>query len=284
MLWLDKHRPRTLDKMDYHQELSMRLKKLTKSNMLPHLLFYGAPGAGKKTRVQALLRELFGPGAEKLKQDKRTFKTPSRRSVEINTVSSNYHIEISPSDAGTADTFVVQEIIKEIAQSSPLHTMSLLGNQSKAMKIDSVGNEKGNDTKSSKVNKKKGGKPSFKIVLLSDADTLSKGAQHALRRTMEKYVVGCRLILVSESINKIIPPLRSRCLCIRVPAPTEEQVMDVMKKVLKVEERINRIADENAEKLLFRIAKLSERNLRRALLLLQTCHVISMSMRRICLL
>lgn len=32
----------------------------------PHLLFYGPTGAGKKTRIMALLRELFDAGVEKV--------------------------------------------------------------------------------------------------------------------------------------------------------------------------------------------------------------------------
>lgn len=38
---------------------------------------------------------------------------PSRNlEIELTTVSSNYHVEINPSDAGNNDRYVVQEIIK----------------------------------------------------------------------------------------------------------------------------------------------------------------------------
>lgn len=36
------------------------------SGDFPHTLFYGPPGAGKKTLIMAVLREVFGPGAEKV--------------------------------------------------------------------------------------------------------------------------------------------------------------------------------------------------------------------------
>mgnify|MGYP001792869073 FL=1 len=64
------------------------------------------------------------------------------------------------------------------------------------------------------------------VVVMNDVDQLTKDAQHALRRTMEKYVASCRLILVCTSTSKVIPAIRSRCLAIRVAAPTCEQVLD----------------------------------------------------------
>ena len=51
-----------------------------------------------------------------LKIDQRIFLTPSKRKIEVNLVTSNYRIEITPSEAGNYDRIVIQELLKEIAQ------------------------------------------------------------------------------------------------------------------------------------------------------------------------
>lgn len=195
MLWVDKHRPKTLEDLNFHDATTQRLSALVeKPETMPHLFVYGPSGAGKKTRIMALLQKIYGNGALKLKLDKRTFTTPSKRTVEVNMVSSNYHIELCPGDAGLNDRFVVQEIIKEMASNRSLTS----------------GNAKGG--------------VDFKIVVLQEVDRLSKQAQAALRRTMEKYTQTCRLILVCNSAAKVMEPVRSRCLGIRVPAPSIDDV------------------------------------------------------------
>lgn len=59
------------------------------------MLIYGPSGAGKKTRILATLRELYGPGVEKLRIDQRVFLTPGRKKLDVNVVQSNYHIGAS---------------------------------------------------------------------------------------------------------------------------------------------------------------------------------------------
>ena len=62
------------------------------------------------------------------------------------------------------------------------------------------------------------------VVVIHEADSLTRDAQAALRRTMEKYMSNMRLILCANSTSKLIAPIRSRCLLMRVAAPSEDEV------------------------------------------------------------
>ncbi|CAJ0603287.1 unnamed protein product [Cylicocyclus nassatus] len=197
-LWVDRYRPKKLSELTYHLEQASDLAELVKTEDFPHLLVYGPTGAGKRTRIHCILRELYGAGAERLRLDKKSLTTPSNRKIEIDTVSSNYHIEINPGEVGIYDRVVVQEVIKQMAQTTQIASAT---------------------------------QKSFKVVVLMEADQLTRDAQHALRRTMEKYTMSCRLILCSDSLSRIIEPLRSRCMVVRVAAPTDEEIRDVCQSV-----------------------------------------------------
>lgn len=92
-LWVDKYRPRELSKLDYHKDQASDLQRLCEQQDFPHLMFFGNSGAGKKTRIMCVLKQLYGTAAERLRNETLTFTTPSNRKIEIATVSSNYHIE-----------------------------------------------------------------------------------------------------------------------------------------------------------------------------------------------
>ncbi|KAL8671850.1 MAG: hypothetical protein Q9168_003666 [Polycauliona sp. 1 TL-2023] len=232
-LLVDKYRPRSLEALTYHEALSERLRSLAQSGDFPHLLVYGPSGAGKKTRIVATLRELYGPGVEKIKIDSRVFQTTSNRKLEFNIVASVYHLEITPSDVGNFDRVVVQDLLKEVAQTQ---------------QVDQSARQR------------------FKVVVINEADHLTRDAQAALRRTMEKYSPNLRLILLANSTANIIAPIRSRTLLVRVAAPTETDICKVLKKVGRAE------SFSESEALNQRIARDSGRNLRRALLMFEAVH------------
>ncbi|KAJ5525637.1 Replication factor C subunit 5 [Penicillium frequentans] len=232
-LLVDKLRPKTLDALTYHPELSDRLRSLAQSGDFPHLLVYGPSGAGKKTRIIATLKELYGPGVEKIKIDARVFQTTSNRKLEFNIVSSVYHLEITPADVGNYDRVVIQELLKEVAQTQQVDLSA---------------------------------KQRFKVVVINEADHLTRDAQAALRRTMEKYSPNLRLILLANSTSNIIAPIRSRTLLVRVAAPTEEEICSVLRIAAKRE------GWNEADGLNKRIARDSGRNLRRALLMFESIY------------
>ncbi|KCV70048.1 replication factor C subunit 3/5 [Fonticula alba] len=228
-LWVDRYRPTSLAKLDYHDDLTTRLTHLSASGDLPHLLVTGESGSGRKTRVMAMLREIFGPAVDKAKIDVKSFDTGTRK-VDLPIVSSNYHLEMSPSDVGNQDRFVVQEVIKEVAQSQ---------------QIDANAARR------------------FKVIVIHEADNLSRDAQAGLRRTMEKYTANLRLILVCNSTTRIIAPIRSRCLLVRVPSPSKQNMIAILTATAAKERHTL------SEAVATNIVNKSDANLRRALLMLE---------------
>lgn len=237
-LWVDKYRPRTLDSLDYHDNLTQSLRALASSGDFPHVLMYGPSGAGKKTRVLALLKELYGSSVERIKIDTRALQAGSR-TVEFNIISSVNHIEITPSDMGNSDRVVIQDLLKEVAQTQQVDL---------------------------------GAKQKFKVVVINEADSLTRDAQSALRRTMEKYSPNIRLILLANSTSKIMGPIRSRTLLVRVAAPNVEEISHILGKIAKKEKVDLPKADDDRNEIFTRIAVASSRNLRKALLIFEAMY------------
>ena len=77
-LWCDKYRPKTFKELDYGVDQAKKLERMVTEGDFPHLLVFGPEGAGKKTRVNCILRELYGNGVEKLRLERHEFMTQSK--------------------------------------------------------------------------------------------------------------------------------------------------------------------------------------------------------------
>ena len=75
----------------------------------------------------------------------------------------------------------------------------------------------------------------IKIVFLDEADGLTSEAMNSLRNTMETYSSTCRFILSCNYLNKIIEPIRSRCVSVSFSSPPKKDIITRITKILDME-------------------------------------------------
>jgi len=175
---------------------------------LQHLVVYGPKGCGKEYIVENFLKKIYGN--IETNDIEYTITGYSNTKEKVMIKQSKYHILIEPNNNGF-DKYLIQEIIQEYAKAENLTIFKY--------------------------------KKLFKIVVINKIDNLSYSAQASLRRTMEKYADICKFIFICDQLSKVIEPLRSRCLLIRVPLPTKDQIVESLLQI-SVRENINISIDE----------------------------------------
>ena len=86
----------------------------------------------------------------------------------------------------------------------------------------------------------------FFEINASDDRKLTKDAQNALKRVMERYSDNCRFIITCNDRHKIISPLLSRCANYGFKRVSSENMFGILRNILD-SENINRHSDEDLE-------------------------------------
>ena len=231
MFFIDKYRPITKDDSHFHQKIIDMLEIMSKDDGIPHTILYGPDGSGKKTLVNIFLGMLFGPNVHNSKEVSYDIVGSGGKKNVEKIKQSNYHIIINPK-SNNFDRYLIHDVVKEYAKSKTLNSIFEKNKQ-------------------------------FKLVLINDVDNLSFCAQAALRRTMERYNDKCRFVMCCKSLSKVIDPLKSRCVCIRVPSPDDADIFEYIFKI-STKEKVNLSLKEYAD-----VVKNSNGNIKRALWELQ---------------
>jgi replication factor C subunit 3/5 len=163
-----------------------------------HIIVYGSINSNKEQFVNLLLENIFGKNNIELKDVEYTINGYGNTKTKVNIKQSKYHIVIEPNSNGF-DKYLIQEIIQNYARTELLNILKY--------------------------------KKLFKIVVINKLDNLSYYAQASLRRTMEKYSDSCKFIFICDQLSKINEPIRSRCIMLRTPLPTNEQILDIILKI-----------------------------------------------------
>ncbi|KAI6649153.1 Replication factor C subunit 5 [Oopsacas minuta] len=107
----------------------------------------------------------------------------------------------------------------------------------------------------------------FKLIILDEADAMTKDAQNALRRILEKFTENVRFCLICNSLHRIIPAIQSRCTRFRFGPLDPELMVRCVRSVAEKEDIP--LPDSGLEAIL----RLSHGDMRRALNTLQASHL-----------
>ncbi|XP_061385334.1 replication factor C subunit 2-like, partial [Danaus plexippus] len=74
-----------------------------------------------------------------------------------------------------------------------------------------------------------------KIIILDEVDSMTEGAQQALRRLMEMYTDTTRFALACNESTKIIEPIQSRCAILRFSKLKDNEILEHLKFICEKE-------------------------------------------------
>ena len=221
-LLIDKYRPKSFDEMTYSTDSNAFLAAVAEKTDMPHLIIEGPRGCGKRLRVELYLRKKYGEF--RTNSGIINLDVPGKNDTKpVHTLYSKYHHQFNPSIHNIYDRSLMQCFTNEIVQTR--------------MVIDIP----------------------YRIIIIEDADRLSVEAQESLRRTLETCVSNCRFIFLVNNEDRMIAPIYSRCITVKVAAPTINEMITIMRDIC------NKEGLSYPDTVLERIATTSGRNLHKAL-------------------
>ena len=108
-----------------------------------------------------------------------------------------------------------------------------------------------------------------KLIVLDEADSMTYDAQFALRRIIEKYSDDTRFCIICNYMNKIIAPIKARCVNMRFYPIEKNIIVDRLKYICKQEQ----LKCEKGS--LDEIAMIANGDMRKAINILQSLSMMS---------
>uniref|UniRef100_A0AAF5PQN6 Activator 1 subunit 5 n=3 Tax=Wuchereria bancrofti TaxID=6293 RepID=A0AAF5PQN6_WUCBA len=165
---------------------------------------------------------------------------------------------------GTGKTSTILAAARMLYTPKQLSSMVLELNASDDRGIGIVREQIINFAQTSTLNVDKNQSSVPKLVILDEADAMTKDAQSALRRVIEKFTDNVRFCIICNYLSKIIPAIQSRCTRLRFAPLSNEQILPRLHHIVRVE---SLTVTEDGQKALLNLA---EGDMRRVINILQS--------------
>ena len=213
---------------EFDEDIKIRYKNVI--NILKCLSKENLPNIllyGENGSAKRSLLYSFFDNAKKLKYVD-TYKTSSNKPFNFIIYKSNHYIELDINELGIYKKYILRDVIKKF-----ILTKKVINN-------------------------------SNKIIIIHNIHLLNVDDQFILRKIIEEHIVNCRFILLSNTINNLLEPIKSRCLILKTPGFTKSFVEKKIQYIIKKE-------DLNIKKkILNEILLNSNTNLKKAIMELNT--------------
>lgn len=219
-----------------------KLKILGSLEDMPHLLFYGPSGCGKRSRANQLVNYLYGADSTVLQEGKIELESNDGDYAPVyKYFFSKHHLAVEGSEYSTQESVEALERLISTTTSKNLVEWP---------------------------------KP-FVVLIISECHLLGPGVQAALRRIIEQYSERCRIIFITTCLSNILPALQSRSFLYRCPRYSLETCASILEEIWRKETKA--IVVSKATKAMFQeIISLNKCNLKKSIMDLQIRRMLEM--------
>lgn len=249
--WTEKYRPATLDGVVGQRGSvdTLRGMMLGEESTFPHLILCGPAGTGKTSSILAVARELYGKHCVAVSGNQSSL--------------SDMVLEINASDERGID--VVRKRISSFvsANGSIMRSMGItVSSGSGSGRGRGRGTQQQQEKQQDQVQKRR-----FlpKLIIMDEADHLTKNAQNALRSLMEKHAHQVRFCFIVNYEHRMHEAICSRCLRLRFAPLYTDDVQLLLDRVCGAEQVMLGNGAINA------IIDVTSGDMRQALNTLQSC-------------
>ncbi|VDN04772.1 unnamed protein product [Thelazia callipaeda] len=165
---------------------------------------------------------------------------------------------------GTGKTSAIIAVAKMMFTPKQMPSMILELNASDDRGINIVREQIMNFAQTGTLNMNQSKNNPPKLIILDEADAMTKDAQNALRRVIEKFTDNVRFCIICNYLSKIIPAVQSRCTRLRFPPLSDQQILPRLRHIVQSESLKVTKSGEVA------LLKLAEGDLRRVINILQS--------------